>query len=181
MRVIGGDKRGKTIYAPKSRDIRITADRIKESLFDILLPMDGMSFLDIYAGTGNVGIEALSRGAKKVVFIERVPLHFQTIKKNLDACGFQSGYVTIRGNVEKGIKLLEKGGEKFDVIFVDPPYDRDLIKESLSLLAAAELLKKTGVVAVEHSVREDVGGNDMFTLTDQRRYGDTVLSFLKIM
>lgn len=181
MRVIGGDKRGKTIYAPKSRQIRITADRIKESLFDILPPMEGMTFLDLYAGTGNIGIEALSRGARKVVFIERAPLHFQTLKRNLDVCGFQSGYVTIRGNIERGVKLLEKEGEKFDVIFVDPPYERGLIAKSLSLLAVAELLKKNGIVAVEHSVREEVAGNDMFTLTDQRRYGDTVLSFLKIM
>ncbi len=181
MRVIGGDKRGKKIYAPKSRNIRITADRIKKSLFDILPPMDGLFFLDLYGGTGNVGIEALSRGATKVVFIERAPLHFQTIKRNLDACGFQTGYVTIRGTVERGVKMLEMGGENFDIIFVDPPYEKDLIKNALSLVAAAELLKKSGVVVVEHSVREAVAGNDMFTLTDQRRYGDTVLSFLKIM
>ncbi|MBN2569160.1 MAG: 16S rRNA (guanine(966)-N(2))-methyltransferase RsmD [Deltaproteobacteria bacterium] len=179
MKVIGGDKKGKTIYAPKSRHIRITSDRIKKSLFDILPPMEGMSFLDLYGGTGNVGIEALSRGAKKVVFIERAQLHFQAIKRNLDDCGFQSGYVTIRGDVERGVKLLEKEREKFDVIFVDPPYDRDLIKKSLYLLAVSGLLKKGGIVAVEHSVREEVFGDDLFTLSDQRRYGDTVLSFMK--
>lgn len=179
MKVIGGDKKGKTIYAPKSRHIRITSDRIKKSLFDILPPMEGVSFLDLYGGTGNVGIEALSRGAEKVVFIERSQLHLQAIRRNLDECGFRSGYVTIHGNVEKGVKLLEREREKFDVIFVDPPYDRDLIKKSLYLVAVSGLLKKDGIIAVEHSVREEVFSDDVFMISDKRRYGDTVLSFMK--
>jgi len=181
MKIIGGDRRGKRLYAPKSRQLRVTADRIKESLFDILPPMTGLSFLDLYGGTGNVGIEALSRGAGKVVFIEKVSLHLQAIRRNLDACRFPSGYVTIRGSVERGVLLLEREGEQFDVIFIDPPYDRDLIQPSLLLVAAAKLLKEDGIIAAEHSVREDVTGNELFMLRDQRRYGDTMLSFLENM
>lgn len=181
MKVIGGDRRGKRLYAPRSRQLRVTADRIKESLFDILPPVTGISFLDLYGGTGNVGIEALSRGAEKVVFIEKVPLHLQTIKRNLSACGFPSGYVTIGGAVERGVLLLQREGAQFDVIFVDPPYERALVKKSLVLLAAAKLLKPDGILVVEHSVREEVTGNDEFILTDQRRYGDTMLSFLENM
>ena len=161
--------------------MRVTADRIKKSLFDILPPMTGLSFLDLYGGTGNVGIEALSRGAGKVVFIEKVPLHLQAIGRNLDACRFPSEYVTIRGPVERGVLLLEKEGEQFDIIFIDPPYDRDLIQPSLSLVAAAKLLKVDGIIAAEHSVREDVTGSELFILRDQRKYGDTMLSFLENM
>jgi len=181
MKVIGGDKRGKKIYAPKSRQIRITADRVKESLFDILPPMDGISFLDLYAGTGNVGIEALSRGAKKVVFVEKVPLHLQTIKKNVDICGFKSGYRIIKNDAEKGIKLLAKEDAKFDIIFADPPYERGFVNKTVSFVGASGLIKKSGILAVEHSVREEAIGNDIFTLTDQRRYGDTIISFFEIM
>lgn len=179
MKVIGGDKRGRTIYAPKSRQIRITADRVKESLFDIFPPMNGMSFLDLYAGSGNIGIEALSRGAKKVVFVEKVSLHSQTIKKNIDLCGFKSGYRIIKKDVERGIKLLAKEGAIFDIIFADPPYERDFADKTISFVGLSGLIEKNGIMAVEHSTREEVGTNDMFILTDQRRYGDTIISFLK--
>jgi 16S rRNA G966 N2-methylase RsmD len=94
-------------------------------------------------------------------------------------CGFTSGYVTFLGHVDKGVRMLEKKEELFDVIFVDPPYEKGLVKEALSLIASAGLLKSGGTVAVEHSIREDVGGNGVLTMTDQRRYGDTVLSFFE--
>jgi 16S rRNA (guanine(966)-N(2))-methyltransferase RsmD len=179
MKIIGGDKRGKKIYAPKSRQIRITTDKVKESLFNILPPMHGVSFLDLYAGTGNIGIEALSRGAKMVVFVEKVFLHAQTIRRNLTLCGFNVGYQIIKGGAERGIALLAKGGVTFDVIFADPPYERDLVNRTISCVELSGVLKKNGIMAVEHSMREEAVMNDMFILTDQKRYGDTIISFLK--
>ena len=179
LKIIGGDKRGKKIYAPKSRQIRITTDRVKESLFDILSSMSGVSFLDLYAGTGNIGIEALSRGATMVVFVEKAPLHVQTIRRNLDLCGFRVGYRIINTDVERGIALLAKEGVTVDVIFADPPYERDFVNKTTSFVKLSGVLKKDGIMVVEHSPREKVAINDMFVLTDQRRYGDTIISFLK--
>lgn len=178
MRVTGGRARGRRIYAPKSDKIRVSSDRIRESLFDILPPMDGVIFLDIYAGTGSAGIEALSRGCAGVVFIEKEPLHAAELKKNLTRCGFDETCEVIVSTAQRGIQILSGRSRRFDVIFADPPYDKVLATTTIDLLGECDLISRDGVLIVEHSFREDITVNKEFVLTDQRRYGDTVLSFL---
>ncbi|MBW2544523.1 MAG: 16S rRNA (guanine(966)-N(2))-methyltransferase RsmD [Deltaproteobacteria bacterium] len=180
MRITGGHARGRKIYAPKSDKIRVTSDRIRESLFDILPSMEGKLFLDIFAGTGSVGIEALSRGSAGVVFIEKEPLHARTLEKNLKLCGFEESCEVIVSSAEKGILILS-GRRRFDVVFADPPYDRGLAAPtSWGLLGKSGLISGEGTLVVEHSFRENIADSDEFVLTDQRRYGDTVISFLKL-
>lgn len=179
MRVIGGYARGRKLRVPKGSSIRITADRVKESLFNILAPLEGRSFLDLFAGTGNVGIEALSRGAGRVVFIEMARLHIATIEKNLDLCGFDSSFEVVSQPVKKGIDLLARREENFDIIFADPPYDKGMIGETLRLLGAHRISSKKGILVMEHSSNEECCDSDDFVVTDQRKYGDTVISFLQ--
>ncbi|MCD6486887.1 MAG: pantetheine-phosphate adenylyltransferase [Syntrophobacterales bacterium] len=179
MRITGGRVRGRKIYAPKSEKIRVTSDRVRESLFDILPSMEGMLFLDIFAGSGSVGIEALSRESSGVVFIEKEPLHAVELKKNLNLCGFEESSEVIISAVGRGIRVLSGRRRKFDIIFADPPYDRGMAVEIIDLLREADLIARNGVLIVEHSFREDIMADNKFVLTDQRRYGDTVISFLK--
>jgi 16S rRNA (guanine966-N2)-methyltransferase len=179
MRVIGGQARGRKLFAPKGSSIRITADRVKESLFDILQPLEGRSFIDLFAGTGNVGIEAISRGAKRVVFVEMDRLHAGTIKKNLDLCGFDSGFEIVQKTVQKGVELLSMSDKCFDIIFADPPYEKGWIEKTLGILGTHRITPKNGILVMEHSSKEECRSNDDFVVTDQRKYGDTVISFLQ--
>ena len=179
MRITGGRVRGRKIYAPKSEKIRMTSDRVRESLFDILPSMEGALFLDIFAGTGSVGIEALSRGSAWVVFIEKEPLHAVELKKNLNLCGFEESSEVIVSAAERGIRILSARRRQFDVVFADPPYNRGLATGTIDLLGGTSLISRDGVLVVEHSFREDIVADNELILTDQRRYGDTVISFLK--
>ncbi|MBN2179800.1 MAG: 16S rRNA (guanine(966)-N(2))-methyltransferase RsmD [Deltaproteobacteria bacterium] len=179
MRVVGGHSRGRRLLVPKGSSIRITADRVKESIFNILQPLEGRSFLDLFAGTGNVGIEAMSRGAKPVFFVEVARLHAGTIKKNIDLCGFESGFEIVPKTVKKGIELLSMRDKCFDIIFADPPYEKGLIEKTLGILGAHRITSKNGILVMEHSSNEECCGNDDFVVTDQRKYGDTVISFLQ--
>lgn len=181
MRIIGGEARGRPIRLPVGCRIRPTADRVKESLFNILNPVEGAYFLDIYAGCGNVGLEALSRGARGSVFVEKDPRLADAIRENLRLLGYERQGEVIAAGAEQGLRRLGKRGERFDVLFADPPYDEDFLPEILGCLEGAELLAENGIIVLQHSVREDPKESITQTLvmTDQRRYGDTLLSFLK--
>lgn len=180
MRIIGGQAKGRRIFAPKSR-IRPTSDMIKEALFNILPSMEGKTFLDLFAGTGNIGLEAMSRGAVKVVFVEVNRFSIQTIKKNLSVCGFDNKYEIISASVDESVKLLNKKKEQFDVIFADPPYEKGFIKKTLHLLGGVSLVSEDGVVIMQHSFREELKwDSDKFFLLDQKSYSETTISFLKM-
>jgi 16S rRNA (guanine966-N2)-methyltransferase len=181
MRIIGGQARGRQIRLPAGCCIRPTADRVKESLFNILHPVEGTSFLDIFAGCGNVGLEALSRGARGSVFVEKDPRLVEAIRENLRLLGFEGQGEVIAAGAQQGLRRLGKRGERFDILFADPPYDEDFLPELLRCLEGAQLLAENGIIVLQHSVREDPKESLTRTLvmTDQRRYGDTRLSFLK--
>jgi 16S rRNA (guanine(966)-N(2))-methyltransferase RsmD len=183
MRIIGGDAKGRRIYSPKNSKTRPTSDGIKESLFNILQEVSGKSFLDLFAGCGNVGLEALSRGAAKVVFVEKNPVMVNAIKRNLLELGINNKYQILETEAAKGIKKLQRKGEKFDFLFADPPYEKGFIREIFQYLGEGEMISSDGVAIFQHSVREDIPGTltGTFMLTDQRRYGDTRISFFKRM
>lgn len=181
MRIIGGVAKGRRIYLPRGCNIRPTSDRIKETLFNILQPVEGNIFLDLFAGSGNVGCEALSRGAARVVFVEKSASLANAIKRNVEDFGFGERSETLKMELKRAVQELGGRGEKFDILFADPPYEKDLIKKTLQCLEDGKLLFKGSVIIIQHSVREalqETTGNQ-YTLTDQRRSGDTALSFLK--
>lgn len=194
MRVIAGTFRGRRLTAPKgNRLVRPTTDRVKESVFSILREqVVDANFLDLCAGTGSIGIEALSRGAKHVTFLDRDPRCIAIIERNLDVCGLttesDTRYYLLCRDILKGIAYLHKREVVFDVIYFDPPYGTgledssqrsiELYTSSLVLLAETTLLANSGTLLVEHAkqvVLHDTVGN--LSRNRQARYGDTVVSF----
>jgi 16S rRNA (guanine966-N2)-methyltransferase len=181
MRVISGDAKGRRLLFPPQSKARPTSDRIKEALFNILAPVTGKIFLDVFAGSGSVGIEALSRGATSVAFIEKDAAYCDYIKKNILRCGLTDNYDLISTEVKKALPILQKKGIRFDIIFADPPYEAGLIEETSGYLAAGKLCASDGMIIFQHSVREEPDWQQEGNLTvfDQRKYGDTLLTFLK--
>ena len=179
MRVIGGAAKGHRLKSPKGRSLRPTADRVKEALFNIL-PHDlsGLRVLDLFAGTANLTLEALSRGAREAYLVDASRAAEKTIHKNLQALGFTQKARVWVSPVLRAIRLLARRGEKFDLIFVDPPYDKGVVGQVLGDIAREGLLREAGVLVVEHSGKEEVKESfDSLSLHDQRRYGGTLLSF----
>jgi 16S rRNA (guanine(966)-N(2))-methyltransferase RsmD len=183
MRIIGGQAKGRRIAVPPGYAVRPTSDRIKEALFNILGPVEGQKFLDLYAGTGNVGMEALSRGADAVVFVEKISVLVTSLKRNLEQFGFQGRYRIFRMEVEKAFAHLAEGGMCFDLIFADPPYRKGLVDRTIGLIKDyPSILRKDGMLVLQHAANETIEiKEDMaMDVVDVRRYGDTLLTFLNI-
>jgi 16S rRNA (guanine966-N2)-methyltransferase len=180
MRIIGGESRGRPIRLPRGCRIRPTADRVKKSLFDILSSITGKSFLDLFAGSGNVGLEALSRGASFSTFVERDVRLVEAIRMGLARLGFSERAEVIAAEAARGLERFVQRGTRFDIIFADPPYDEGLAREALQWLGMRDVLTENGIVVLQHSVREKLEGSQaqVLFIADQRRYGDTMLSFL---
>lgn len=179
MRVISGSKKGYRLKAPKGRDTRPTEGRIKESLFNILGNIDENSIvLDLYAGSGSIGIEFLSRGAKKAYFIDNSILSVKVIKENLAHTGLEDRANVIKTDARKGINLLSKNNISFDYIFMDPPYRQNLCIKILECIYKKNILKKQGLLILEHEkeliLEDKIYG---FTKLDHRNYGSKSLTF----
>ena len=180
MRIIGGQSRGRTIRLPAGCRIRPTTDRVKGALFDILGSVEGNSILDLFAGCGNVGLEALSRGACGAVFVEKDLRLIEAIRQNLRFLGFEGRAEVIAADAEEGIRRLRKRGACFDLLFTDPPYEEGFLTKILTRLESGELLTDDGIIILQHSLREPLEQSvtEALVVSDQRRYGDTLLSFL---
>ncbi|HAU31677.1 MAG: Methyltransferase [Desulfotomaculum sp. 46_296] len=181
VRVISGIYRGRLLKVPRGWKGRPTGDRVKEALFDILGGrVQESRFLDLYAGTGNVGIEAISRGARQVCFVDQNSKAVQAIYENLRFLpGDLSAQIyVIKLNVLKALKLMANRKELYNIIFLDPPYEQRLEKPTIEMISSCGLLLPDGVIIVESSKREVLPARvDDLTLTRQQRYGDTLLTF----
>jgi len=180
VRVIAGHFRGTRLHAPSGMDIRPTADRLRESIFNIIGPrIRGKHVLDLFAGTGAMGIEALSRGAEHAVFIDNHPQALELIRRNITKVKAGERATVISWDIARNLKCLRDHSVS-DIVFIDPPYRRGLIQNTLHYLQA----DTTGIrmIVVEHDANEslqDLSGG--FLLEDQRRYGKTLVSFLSGM
>ncbi len=181
MRIIGGHAGGRRLKAPKGQALRPTAARVKEALFNIL-PRDlsGAKLLDLFAGTGNLTIEALSRGAAEAILIDSSIESGRIIRENLRRVRFFNRAKVWITPVARALRLLARRGESFDLIFLDPPYEHRMIETTLKIIAKGSLLRPSGVLIAEHSIREELQRcYDSLLLHDQRRYGSTLLSFFR--
>lgn len=178
MRIISGKYRGRKLFVPKGLNIRPTADRVKESVFNILgESVVGSKVLDLFAGSGALGIEALSRGASEAVFVDHHPTSVQAIKRNLAAVEETRGRV-FQFDPLKGMGQL-KAAAPFDIVFLDPPYHKGLISKTLGRSAWRHMASDQALAVVEHPVDEDpLPGNGCWEMVKQRRYGKTLISFL---
>lgn len=178
MRIIGGRLKGRQLKAFKADHIRPTTDRVKESLFNILqAEIPEARILDLFAGTGNLGIEAHSRGASEVIAVESHPKSIEIIKKNLEALQL-SGIQVVRKDVFQFLK--GPLAPPFDIIFVDPPFTEVLADKVMQALADGRWVKLSGWIAIESAKKEpiaDVYGS--LSLQDRRNYGDKVLSLFQ--
>lgn len=146
MRVITGTARGKKLKEPSNYDIRPTTDMVKEAIFNIIqFDIEGRSVLDLFAGTGQLGIECLSRGAKNVTFVDQSKESIAIVKQNLKTCELEGRVVQ-----DDSIAFLRRGG-KFDVILIDPPYASDLINKALSVINSVDILSEGGIIVCESS------------------------------
>jgi 16S rRNA (guanine966-N2)-methyltransferase len=179
MRVIGGNARGRRLKVPTGRTLRPTAAKVKEALFNIL-PHDlsGARVLELFAGTGNLTIEALSRGAAEAILVDSSAESGKVIRENLHRLQLTDRTKVWITPVARALRLLARRGETFDMIFLDPPYERKWMGSTLKSIAEGRLLRESGVLVAEHSIREQVEPRyNSLALRDQRRYGSTLLSF----
>lgn len=179
MRVIGGEARGRRLEAPKGARVRPTLDRVRESLFNILAPrLSGARFLDLFAGSGANGIEALSRGASACTFVDNDETSLRVLRKNLDNTGLGARARVRRLPLPGGLDRLEEFEGGYDIIFADPPY---IFSRHAALLAAVRnfgLLAEQGVIVLEHAARTELADElDGYRCSRRNRYGDTALSF----
>ncbi|MCR5469008.1 MAG: 16S rRNA (guanine(966)-N(2))-methyltransferase RsmD [Lachnospiraceae bacterium] len=149
MRVIAGEKRSLKLVAPEGLDTRPTTDRIKETLFNILQnDVPGCFFLDLFAGSGQMGIEALSRGANYCVFVENGKQPIECIEKNIKTCGFEKESQVLKTDVLSALRTLE-GKYHFGVVFMDPPYAKGMERDVLNYLTSSSLINEDTIIVVE--------------------------------
>ena len=185
MRVLAGTAKGKELRYPKlSKDKRLRplTGRVKEALFNILVNKNpDARFLDLFAGTGSVGIEALSRGAELAIFVELDRKIVQILRENLALTGFTDRAEVYCLDVVKALKVIDNAKGKFDIIFIGAPYGSPVLEVALKALADTEIVDVKAVVVAEHSVRDKVSDSyGKLAKFRDSRYGDTVLSFYKI-
>ena len=188
MRVVAGKFKGRRLKTIKGADVRPTADRVKESLFRIFgEQVVDANFLDLCAGTGSIGLEALSQGAKSTTFVDSNYHCIRIIESNLEMCGFnrkQPHVQLIRLDARKALIRLGKRNAKFDLIYFDPPYASKIYESCVRQIAEGDLLSPAGLLVVEHGKVQEADWTessilDELVLSRQERYGDTMLSFYR--
>lgn len=178
MRIIAGEFRGRRLKAPTWDGLRPTSDKLRETLFNILAPrVEGARVVDGYAGTGAVGLEALSRGAAHVTFVEKNPRAAALIEENAAACGLKQGYTIERGDLVSALRRLPADA-RFDLILLDPPYDADNLSEALA--AAAARLVPDGLLVLERATRREPDVPDVLNRVRDVRSGDSTLTFMTV-
>jgi 16S rRNA (guanine966-N2)-methyltransferase len=185
MRVIAGTYRSRPLIAPKGMETRPTSDRLRETLFNVLAPrMENAVFLDLFAGSGAVGIEAISRGAREAVFVENAEPAMKAIRQNLSSLDIRGGYALEQRSATAAIKRLATAGRIFDVIFLDPPYADTNEYESVLHLVGSEcssILAPDAIVIAEHQKKFDLGERyGMLTSYRLLKQGDAALSFFRV-
>jgi 16S rRNA (guanine966-N2)-methyltransferase len=181
VRIIGGEFKGRKLFSVHGEKTRPTADRIREAIFNILSSrVDATVVLDLFAGTGALGLEALSRGARSVIFIEAQKNALSALRRNVNAIGLENRATILKWDILKNLDCLKAFEVRVNLVFMDPPYSRHLVEPTLSNLHVCGCLEADARVIVEHSPREAIPVDELpFHQEDQRTYGKTLVSFLR--
>ncbi|HEX2647925.1 MAG TPA: 16S rRNA (guanine(966)-N(2))-methyltransferase RsmD [Candidatus Dormibacteraeota bacterium] len=172
LRVGGGEARGRRLKAPKN--IRPTQGMVKQAIFNIVGPeIEGADVLDLFAGSGAIGIEALSRGARSVTFVDRQPRGLDILRQNLDALGFKDRARIVRSDVVRWLDASPETVDAAGFVFLDPPYDDVVLDRALEALDRSQT---RAIVLAEHSRRQSLPNLSRLKVDRQRRYGDTVVT-----
>ena len=178
VRVISGSARGLKLNTPGDDRVRPTTDRVKESMFNII--QDGVydsQVLDLFAGSGALGIEALSRGASQAVFCDNSLDSIKIIKSNIEKARVVDRSQIVSGDFKRCLRDMEAKNQSFDMIFVDPPYYEGLFEEVLDTIRSCKILKKDGIVIVEHDAKRPIGQVEGLEVYKEKKYGITMLTF----
>lgn len=178
MRVIAGKRRGTKLESPKDRSVRPTTDRIKEDIFNIISPyvLDAV-FLDLFAGSGAMGIEALSRGAERSVFVDRSGKSLSLVKRNIKKTGFEDSSEVRKMSAEN---YLANTSESFDIIFLDPPYAYENLKNIIENIIKYDILKDDGILIVEHDKNIPLEKNENLDRFRNKVYSLTEVEFFAL-
>jgi 16S rRNA (guanine966-N2)-methyltransferase len=179
MRVIAGRYRGRIISTVKDRSVRPATDRVRQTIFDMLatrLTLEGAAVLDLFAGSGSLGIEALSRGARHVTFVENNALIARSIRQNLLAlgCTTQSDVVAM-----EAVRYIESGAGSFDLIFADPPYAYERTTELPGSIVGGGLLRPHGLLIIEHTKETAFVSTTLYKAGPVKKFGTTVITFFQ--
>lgn len=197
MRIITGSAKGVQLKTVKGLQVRPTADRVKESIFNILENIDMSRYLsadktgeqahavcqakvlDLFAGTGNLGLEALSRGARHAVFVDKSPASLSVIRENIQAAQMTQLCEVIKCDAFSALDKMKKEGRSFNLVFADPPYNQGLAARTANSFDDGNLLASGGILLLEHSKDETIGGTwQKLDLIRSRQYGQTIFSLL---
>lgn len=178
MRVISGTARGIPLKSLEGMTTRPTADRVKEALFSIIqFELPGTRILDLFGGSGQLGIEALSRGAKTAVFVDQSDKACGIIRENLKRTNFQARAAVIRGDY---LQYLNRCKEQYDIILLDPPYAEDFLEKSLNMIAEIDILQSGGIIVTERSVGKEIQQTlPNFSKSRDYKYGNTLLALYR--
>lgn len=182
MRIIAGDKRGCAVSAPKGQDTRPTLDRVRESLFGILqFRIYGKRVLDLFAGSGALGLEAVSRGAESAVFCDSARDSIETVNANIKKLGYGNKCRVYHCDWERAVSIMASRGDRFDIAFIDPPYSSGIAAKAAETLYDKGLLAEGFVIALEHDSKlPPIIAHDRLEVYDLRRYGElTAISFIR--
>lgn len=179
LKIVSGSAKGRKLKGPKTAGIRPATAQVRKSVFQILGDVGGLRVLDLFAGTGSMGLEALSRGAGEVVFVDSQQSAISLLFRNLETTGFLKQTHILKKTAAAAITLLHQKKLSFDLIFLDPPYDKGLIDATLQKLGHFPLLAPGGRLLMEHSPREKPTFLSGLVKVDERKYGQTYVTFFK--
>lgn len=179
MRIIAGEAKGRKILSPEGMNTRPTLDRIKESIFNIIQTrVYGSVAIDVFSGTGSLGLEAVSRGAKECYLVDKHPVSFSLLKQNVQNLKFEDRCNCLNMDSYEALKMLGKKGKKFDLVFIDPPYRKEMIPPAIDIINQYDMLVKGGLIVCKIDTVETIyAGDDVIVLKDHRKYGNTTVCF----
>lgn len=183
MRIIAGKARGRKLLSPKSLVTRPTLDRVKEAMFSSIQNylLDSVVF-DMFAGTGSLGLEAASRGAKEVYLVDKSTETYPLLKENIKNLKFTDFCMGLNMDSYEALDYLSKKNKKFDIIFIDPPYCKEMIPKSIELIKRNNMLKDNGIIVTKiDTIEEKYKGFQDIVLTKSKKYGNTTVCFYQIL
>lgn len=181
MRIIAGIAKGRKIIPPDGMQTRPTLDRVKENIFNIIqTKISNCTAIDVFAGTGSLGLEAVSRGARECYLIDMHPTTFKNLKENVKNLKFEDKCVCLNMDSYAALKDLANKKKVFDLIFIDPPYSKNMIPPAIEIIHEGSLLNKDGIIVTKIDYLEKIyDGYKNIKLVDFRKYGHTIVCFYK--
>jgi 16S rRNA (guanine(966)-N(2))-methyltransferase RsmD len=180
VRILAGALKGRRLVTPRGDTTRPTADQVRIALMDTLTPrLPGARLLDLFAGAGGVGLEALSRGAEAATFVERDARAVAALRANVAALGVGARVEILRADVDRALARLARDGARFDLVFLDPPYESGLTGATLAALTGAGLVAPGGLVVAQHFTKRPPAAVAGLRVVRTRRFGETTLTFLE--